>query len=353
MLFLSNNEREVWEHYGKKILSNGLIPKDCNFDIRLAMKPIFCYYAGTLLSAHRQVEKGKEWLKVGAMEEEEGVMSNSFLLGFLDRQKGQFIIPDVAFADPRPYVHFTTVPVIKESRRKLLKHCVQSLPEFKKPFRFMDIGCGDGSLTALFLKKLREAQIINDIEEIFLVDSSKGMIELAKETVGKDFNPSIIKTANYRIEEISQRINTHYDLVLSSLAYHHMPFDKKLYHLTHLKPWIDNFMIFELDANNESPEVYSPELALSIYQSYGRMVDFVFSHDASVEIAVACVDRFLMTELVSFFTQARNIRTDYHMLRTQWHDLFNKAFGKEFTCLCDSICTGDEYYNLFLMHYGR
>ena len=107
---------------------------------------------------------------------------------------------------------------------------------------------------------------------------------------------------------------------MSSLAYHHMPMEDKRVHLARLKPWIDHFLLFEMDANNDTPDLLSPELALSVYQSYGRIMDFVYAHDAPVDVVTDCIDSFLMTEVVSILTQRRGARSDYHMLRGQWHE---------------------------------
>ena len=49
----------------------------------------------------------------------------------------------------------------------------------------------------------------------------------------------------------------------------------------------------------------------------------------------------------------RGDRNDYHMLRTQWHGLFEQTLAPEFPCLCDSPCYADEYLSLFTIHYGR
>lgn len=132
-----------------------------------------------------------------------------------------------------------------------------------------------------------------------------------------------------------------------------MPLEQKEAHLKKLKPRIDHFILFELDANNDTPELYSPELALSVYQSYGRMIDYVFAHDAPVDVALSCVDCFLMPEAVSLLSQPRGERTEYHMLRTQWIRLLENTLGPEFCCLGDTTCFGDEYMNLFTLHYGK
>jgi hypothetical protein len=140
---------------------------------------------------------------------------------------------------------------------------------------------------------------------------------------------------------------------MSSLAYHHLPFEKKIVHLRAMAPHFDHFVIFELDANNDTPELGSPELACSVYQSYGRIINFVFGHDDPVDVALASVDCFLMTEAVSLLTQPRGARNDYHMLRGQWHEVCARGLGPDFSCGCDSICYTDEYLNLFTLHYGR
>jgi hypothetical protein len=83
------------------------------------------------------------------------------------------------------------------------------------------------------------------------------------------------------------------------------------------------------------------------------MINLVFTHDAPVELALACVDAFLMTEEISFLIQPRGERNDYHMLKTQWHDLFEETLTPDFGCLCDSPCYADDYTGFFTMHYGR
>ena len=60
-----------------------------------------------------------------------------------------------------------------------------------------------------------------------------------------------------------------------------------------------------------------------------------------------------MVEEISFLTQPRGVRSDYHMPRQQWHQLFAHSFQDEFVCLLDSTCYSDEFLDLFTIHYGR
>lgn len=321
--------------------------------VRENLKSAFNFYMGTILAASGNNKQAIEWLREGALNEEEGLFSSTFLLGFLERHDGRLIMPAPAFEDPRPFIHFANVPVMMKARANFIRQAGHTLPRFTAPVSFMDIGCGDGSLTARLLSHLMDNGRITELREVLLIDPSAAMVDLAKKTVTDAFPDTVIRTENCRIQDFSGRIDHRYDIALSSLAYHHMPAEDKRTYISQLKPYIDHFLLFELDADNDIPELFSPELALSVYQSYGRIIDFVYAHDAPVDVVTDCVDSFLMMELVSIMTQKRGVRTDYHMLRHQWNDLFNSQLGPEFTIRCDSTCYADEYLALFTMHYGR
>ncbi|RXE56482.1 hypothetical protein ABH15_10465 [Methanoculleus taiwanensis] len=353
MYFLAADEKETWAALAREIETTNALPDSCEGAIRSSRLSAFQFYAGVLLTAKGQGDRGREWLEAAALEEREGLFSSSFLIGFLERQENRLIMPTPAFSDPRPFLHFAGVPVMKAARSRFLQQCERTLPAFDEPLKMLDIGCGDGGLTAALLLHLQETGTIREIAEVMLVDASPAMLELAEATVGKAFPDAMITTANHRIEEISGQIDRRFDLAVSSLAFHHMPLEQKRLHLARLKPWIDHFVIFELDANHDAPEVHSPEMAFSVYQSYGRLIDFIFSHDAPVDVAINCVDCFLMTEQVSLLTQRRGERTDYHMLRTEWRDLFEDVLAPDFSLQCDAACSADEYMTLFTMHYGR
>ncbi|MEQ8223487.1 MAG: class I SAM-dependent methyltransferase, partial [Candidatus Eremiobacterota bacterium] len=290
MLFLSNQEKIEWKEILETILTDPAKSETFNREIRTNLLPVFQYYIGTTLIAKGHKEEGMKCLRAGTMDEEEGLFTNAFLLGFLSRHNQELIPPAICFEDPAPFLYWANMPVMKKSRENFIKQCVDSMPHIKKPFRIMDIGCGEGSLTSRLVKELQEKGKINEIDEILLVDSSAGMIEVAEKTLSKDFSPSIIKAVHSRIEDCSEKISSTYDLAISSLAYHHIPLEKKKIHLEKLRSKVNHFVIFELDANNDIPEMHSPELAMSNYQSYGRIIDFVFSCDSSVELAQNCVD---------------------------------------------------------------
>jgi len=351
MFFLSEAEKTEWTAQGDQILDSGHKPQDFEQEVRKNLLPVFYSYIGTRLAASGQDQAALDCFNAGAWHEEEGFFFNVFLRSFLERQNQRLIMPVVVFADPRPYVHFTTVPVIKEARKRFISCMGNSIDKFQKPFRIMDLGCGNGTLVVDLLKHWREIGKIADIEEILLVDSSPGMMELALRTVSDAFPKVNVRTITSRIEHCVNQLATHYDVALSSLAYHHMPMETKKECLRQLRSRFDHFILFEIDANNDTPEFCSPELILSLYQSYGRLIDLVFAHDAPLDVACSCVDCFLMSEVVSFLIQPRGQRTDYHMLRSQWREVFETVPGETAACRCEATCYADPYVDLFAMHY--
>jgi len=353
MLFLGNNEGRVWSDLAGRAVNSGGDVFSVEGMIRPGLVPAFHYYTGTLLLSKKMNKPGLDWITAGIPGEPEGLFSNSFLASYLGRNNGCLSIPEVIFADPAPYVHFASTPVLVNSRTNFRAHCVHSLPRFIKPLKIMDIGCGHGMVLADLLDDLRKSGIIDAIGEILLIDPSEGMLLLAKENISRRFPEAAVTVSQARIEALTDRIGGYYDIALSSLAFHHMPFETKLYHLKKLKDHIGFFILFELDANNDTPDLHSPALALSLYQAYGAMMDLIFAHDAPINLAIASIDRFLMSEAVSFFTEPRGRRTDYHMLRPQWQEVFGEGLGRDFCCLADSICYGYENLVLFTMIYGK
>ncbi len=357
MLFLSPQESAVWSRLADEILDQGRTPGsvlEIKADqIRPNLLPVFCYFIGTLLMAQGQKDMGFEWLSEAARLEGDEPFSAAQLIGFLERHDRSLAMPYVVFFDPKAFLLFTQNPVMQAAREIYINECADSLPSFPEPFSMMDLGCGDGALTVALLQRLRQCGKIGEIDEILLIDSSTAMVELAGKTVSEAFPGVCISKKNCRIQDCSGWINHHFDLATSSLAYHHMPYEEKRLHLSRLKPYIDHFILYEMDADNDTPEIDSPELALAVYQSYGSIINSILSQDAPIELARTCVDQFLMTEVISFFTQPRGVRTEYHMLQSQWLGLFAECLEDEFSLRCHSPCYMDRHTSLFCMHFGR
>ncbi len=352
MLFLTDREQREWRSRADEILAKSQPPQ--RYDtVRPELVPAFHFYLATFLAAHGKGELAGAWARAGVLEEEDGLFGLAFLASFFERYGNRLIKPARVFADPRPFIHFASVPLLSNARKNFIRHCGESLPVFGHPVRFMDIGCGNGALAVAVLTCLLEHKKIPGISEILLIDPSPAMVNLAEETIHAAFPDIPIRIESCTVQDCSQRIGGTVDIAMSSLAYHHMPLEEKRVHLARLKPCIDHFLLFEMGANNDTPGLYSPALALSVYQSYGRIFDDIFAHDGPLDVVTASIDAFLMTEVVSILTEPRGERSDYHMLQCQWNRLLAEVLSPEFVLLCDSVCHADDHVSLFTLHYGR
>lgn len=313
----------------------------------------FIFYIGTLIIMKGPRWLADEWLLAGKQTEKSDIFLSGYLIDFLKRHEGKFIMPAITFEDPRSYVFMANIPFMTDCRQKNVFQFADSLPVFTRKVRYIDIGCGDGDFTLKLLSHLVNSGKIPGYSEILLIDPSSAMVRLASEKISSVFPDAVIKSVHTKIQEFTSGIDHRYDIALSSLSFHHMPIEEKRTHLSAIKPWIDHFLLFELDADHDSPERYSPELALSTYQAYGRVIDLVCSYDAPSEVITNCVECFWMSELISIMSEPRGERSDYHMLRYQWIDLCRTVFGDEFSLMSESTAFADKYFSLFTLHFGR
>ena len=352
MIFLTSKESRRWRDLGAGITSGAVLPGRRPEGMRRSLLPHFHFYAGSLLASTGRGQEGLAWFRAGSLLEADENLGNSYMVSFMERHGEELRIPEKVFSDPRPYVHFTSVPIISKAREQFIAQAATSLPDFAAPFRFIDIGCGDGGLTALFLRGLQDAGCVGEIARITLVDPFPAMLELAAATVKAVFPGTAVETLLGRFQDVSA-VLPQSDVALAALSIHHMPREVRQIHLEQLASCTEHVVLFEMNANNDTPELNSPELAVSIYQSYGSLIDAVFAHDAPLELAVECVDRFLLAEVVSILTEPRGVRTDYHMLRSQWKEQFAAALGPEFSCFGEFTAYATDSTELITLHYGR
>ena len=103
-----------------------------------------------------------------------------------------------------------------EIMKSLYKHFLKDYTN--KPVKILDIGCGDGILTGELLK-------VDESLEGTLVDGSYEMIENAKKRLKSYTKMEYIQTTFQEL--IKKDLMTNFDLVISSLAIHHLSMDQK------------------------------------------------------------------------------------------------------------------------------
>jgi len=349
MVHLTAHEAHMWRDLTDKARAGLLAPDEQLALMRPALRSAFRFHVAALAAAAGDMEIARCWLVVGALEERDN-MACAYLASFLQRH-GALAMPAVVFQDPRPYIHFTTVPSIMQMRETFRSFAATTLPEYRHPLRFMDIGCGNGTMGIELLQYLIRQGVVTSLAEIILVDPFPAMLETAQKIAHEAFPGLPVTVIKGRSEEVAATLPEAVDLTLCSLSIHHMPWELKSSLVHQLAQRSSDILLFELYGDHDTPELGSPELSLSVYQSYGGMIDTIFAHDAPVEDALACVDLFLLAEVVSLLTQARGVRTEYHMSPQQWQTLFEIHAGAALAGTENCLSGGG--FELFGQHYRK
>ena len=101
----------------------------------------------------------------------------------------------------------------------IMQSCIRHFMAGKKSIRVLDLGCGDGVVTANILD-------VNKPVSVTLVDASADMLEKAKERLKGFENMEYIRASFQEIIENGLPVRD-YDFVVSSMAIHHLSMDEK------------------------------------------------------------------------------------------------------------------------------
>lgn len=355
MQFLSTKESGQW-----KILLDTIIREQKDPDegfeyinlIHHGRRCAFCFAAGVRLAESGYLKEAFSWLTAGAAFECIDNTMCGYVKSYITR-KGGLVASSQPFGDPTAYLPFTEVRPLKSAKEVFISEMIRSLPDFNHEVKILDIGCGDGSLTGQILASLLRRGLVSGISELNLVEPSSPMLSRAVSDISEQFPGMKINSHKVLIQDVSTRLSQDTDIVIASLSCHHMPYlDKEiLFHQIGEKT--RHLLVFEIDADHDLPEKDSPELLVSIYQSYGRLITVLLNHPSLPGAGERCADYFLMAEVISLLTEERGIRRDYHMVKEQWNVLLAKSLGPEFTLKCDTTCYADPWMRLFFLHYGK
>jgi len=352
VLTLESDDVATWNQLLPEILSGGARPAG-SVEQHLPAEQVgaFRFFAGTAL-ASRSAPEAEDWFGAGAAADGPDLRASDYLAGLIHR-RGHLEAPESAFADPRAYVHFASLPAMRACRAELVSFAVDSLPQESGALRVLDVGCGDGGLLAELLPALLEAGRWDEVSGITLLDPSPDMISTAKARLASAWPDARVDSQVARLEHVAAAIQGRYDLVVGSLSLHHMPIEVKRRALSSLAPSIDHLLLLELDADHDSPEVGSPPLAASVHQTYGWMLAQILDTDGPDEVARESADQFVAPELVSLLTQPRGMRSEYHMRRERWLELLSVAMGPDIRPLGTRTALATPHADLFAMHVGR
>lgn len=355
MQFLSPKESGQWKILLDTIIRERKKP-DEGFEfinlIHHARRCGFCFAAGVGLAESGHQEEAFSWLTAGAAFECIENTMCGYIKSYMTRNGG-LVTSSQPFGDPTAYLPFTEVSPIKAGKEVFISEMIRSLPDFNREVRLLDIGCGDGSLTRHIIASLLRRGLVLGISDIDLVEPSAPMLSCAASDLSVLYPDMKINSHEVLIQEAFTHLSPETDIAIASLSCHHMPYQDKEILFRQIGEKIRHLLIFEIDANHDLPEKDSPELLVSIYQSYGRLITMLLSHPSPPGAGERCADYFLMAEVISLLTEERGVRRDYHMLKEQWNVLLGRSLGHDFTLKCDTTCYADPWIRLFFLHYGR
>jgi len=345
MFYLSESDAERWRGLAGSFDTSALDAEPER------LRPALCYYLGAGHLAAGRLYEARQWLQAGVLEEP--VRASAYLLDYLDRHDGSVATVLPSFEDPRPWAHFSSLPHLKTARETMISFCTASLPDLESPVRMMDIGCGNGALTVSLLERLVDSGGTPGVGDVLLLDPSEGMLDAAAERVSEAFPGARITTVADTLQGCSEGLPGGYDVALCALSVHHMPRERKVEHIGRLASSVGHLLIFELGANHDLPEMLSPELVYSVYQTFGQSLEYIYAREAPEDVRRACADIFVMTEALSLLFEPRGKRTEYHMMRHQWHELLSGFDAPSVTCMGERTCYCDPYCEVFALHYVR
>jgi SAM-dependent methyltransferase len=342
----------TWSELLPQVLSGKLEPSD-RAENRLEPEQVgaFRFFAGTALAA-RADARAPTWLGAGAAVDGPELRASDYVAELLLRS-GHLAAPASAFADPRAYVHFSTLPAMRACRAEFVSFAVDSLPPASGSLRVLDVGCGDGGMLAELLPALLSAGRWDEVSAVTLLDPSPSMLASSKARIASEWKGARVDGRVARLEDVARSLEGPYDLVVGSLSLHHMPSEVKRRTLAALAPSMEHLLLLELDADHDTPEVGSPRLAASIHQTYGWLLAQILGPDTPDPVARESADQFVAPELVSLLTRPRGARSEYHMARGAWMDLLADALGPDIRPLGTRTALATPHADLFALHLGR
>lgn len=245
----------------------------------------------------------------------------------------------------RPHQIF--IQAYQPYRNEFITKLSHTLPKLAS-LSLLDLGCGGGELLAELLATLFNEGGLHRIDHLILVDSSQAMLEQAHTHLHTQFNYKIKATTliNSSFTQLPPNLPT-VDITLSAHAFHHLPYLHKQHVLSQILTKTKNFILYELNSDEDGYARLDPHLLNSIYHTYSKLINYITQVTSNTSERLLVLEQLLMPKLISLCVDEYGARSEYHMLADQWHNLV-AAVNPNFN-LINSFVTADEI--TFGQHY--
>jgi len=286
-------------------------------------------YAGCLLANHQREVEAMQMLAL----DHDNVFSK-ILLGYLE-ETGALIMASKVFEDAKPYHIYTQTPLYKSHEKALVTNIARFAGENPHPPgklpTILDIGPGDGELTARYVDAIVREYELEKIRLIF-IDPFHEQLEMASANCHDKTEAAceIITICN-KVQDLTPAqvggLMKYKPVwfVAAALSVHHMPEEQKIPMLRTMKSLSDRFILAEVNWNHDLPEKDSPELIYSVVKNYGFFCQGILDLPVSEAERKLCLYHFPLDEAINIIKSERNNRIDYHTPINNWKRIAETA----------------------------
>ncbi len=293
--------------------------------------PGFAYtYVACLLASRDRIDDALQMFRFDKQD-----TFCSIIYDYLNDVKA-FIMPGKVFESAAPYDIYIQTKLYQEHQAGTVKNIYTFAknnppPDTNSTVTILDIGPGNGVLTAQFVNKIALLYNIKKVKLIF-VDPFEDMLNTASKNCKNNITIDC-ETVNIccKIQDITReqidliKQNTPVWFINAAISVHHMPKEQKIPMLTLMKEFSPNFILTEVNWNHDLPEKDSPELIYSVAKSYGYFSKDILELPVSDEDKKLCLYHFPVAEAINIIKQDRPNRIDYHTPIEEWQNIGKEA----------------------------
>nr|NQU92175.1 hypothetical protein [Bacteroidota bacterium] len=293
--------------------------------------PEFAYtYAACLLATKDRIEDAMRMF----FKNREDLFC-SIMYDYL-KEIGAFEMVSKVFKSAKPYHIYTQTPLYQTHEKGVVENICNFAknnppPESESLVTILDIGPGDGELTAQYVNKIASLHNLKSIRLVF-VDPFEEELKAAEENCKEKISiPCEVIGICSKIQEITPeqiaRIRQVAPIwfVNAALSVHHMPREVKIPMLKQMKAFSSKFILSEVNWNHDLPEKDSPELIYSVAKNYGIFCRDILNLPVSEEDRKLCLYHFPIDEAINIIKQERPNRIDYHTTIEEWKKIAHEA----------------------------
>jgi hypothetical protein len=216
----------------------------------------------------------------------------------------------------------------------------------KKPFYILDIGPGNGIFLREVVNSLRRKKIASQFV-VVLIEQSRDLLVQAQRRLAK--MPCVTVQDEYsfpkRVEDLDSDdkkliSRLPLNLTMSAASLHHLSVRNKRRILRWIQSLKCDFLLFELEGNEERYSNCSVDFIYSVFSFYNALLVNIEKSSLSVKEKQSCSDEFIFAEALQVLSRPYGERQNYHALLKDWKTHVRLAHFEHVISRCLNIVPG-------------